>query len=69
MTAIPQIKDTFDLKKLADEALARLHALPPEQQAAHWQAQKKSWVIGELMLEHPEMTRERAADLYDRVSR
>lgn len=30
-------------------------------------AQRESWVIGEMMLEHPEMTREQAKAIYDRV--
>jgi hypothetical protein len=30
-------------------------------------AQRKSWVIGEAMLEHPEMTREEAERLYQKV--
>jgi len=30
-------------------------------------AQRKSWVIGETMLAHPEMTREEAERLYQRV--
>lgn len=36
-----------------------------EQKAAMKRAQRKSWVIGEMMLEHPEMTRERAEELYE----
>lgn len=30
-------------------------------------AQRKSWVIGEMMLEHPEMTREKAKAVYASV--
>lgn len=30
-------------------------------------AQKKSWVVGELMLEHPEMTRAEAEALAEKV--
>ena len=30
-------------------------------------AQRKSWVVGEMMLEHPEMTREYAEALYKKV--
>ena len=35
------------------------------EKAAMKRAQRKSWVIGEMMLEHPEMTRERAEEIYD----
>ncbi len=31
-------------------------------------AQRKSWVIGELMLSHPEMTRDEAEAIYRRAS-
>jgi hypothetical protein len=30
-------------------------------------AQRRSWVIGEMMLEHPEMSRERAIEIYESV--
>lgn len=30
-------------------------------------AQQESWVIGEMMIEHPEMTREQAKAIYDSV--
>lgn len=32
-------------------------------------AQGKSWVIGEMLLEHPEMTREYVERIYKEVSR
>jgi hypothetical protein len=31
------------------------------------EAQRRSWVIGEMMLEHPEMSREQAEAIYNRV--
>ncbi len=31
-------------------------------------AQRKSWVIGEFMLEHPEVTREYAEAVYQKVT-
>ena len=31
------------------------------------EAQRRSWVIGNLMLDHPEWTREYAEQLYDRA--
>ena len=53
------------LEQLVTEAMARFKALPPDQQREHLRAQQKSWVVGEIMLDHPEMTREQAAELYD----
>jgi len=46
--------------------LERARNLPPmtEEQIA---IQRKSWVIGEMMLEHPEMSREEAERIYDEV--
>jgi hypothetical protein len=41
----------------------RNHVMTPQERAA----QRRSWVIGEMMLEHPEMTREEANAIYDRV--
>jgi hypothetical protein len=56
-----------DLQKLVRDAQARFEALSPEQKRAHVEAQKKSWVVGETMLSHPEMTREEAEALYEKV--
>lgn len=57
-----------ELDRLLKEANAKFDALSPEQQRKHRRAQQKSWVIGETMLAHPEMTRERAEELYDSVN-
>lgn len=35
-----------ELKKLADAARARIEAMSPEDQAAHWEAQRRSFVRG-----------------------
>ena len=56
-----------DLMELLKRAQEKFDALSPEEQRAHRKAQRKSWVIGEMMLEHPEMTREQAEKLYKRV--
>ena len=52
----------LELKKLLEAA--RGHVMSPEERAA----QRKSWVIGEMMLEHPEMTREEAERIYNEAS-
>lgn len=57
----------IDLDRLIKEAFARFDALTPEQQRAHRDAQRKSWVIGEMMLEHPEMTREYVEKIWNEV--
>lgn len=35
-----------NIAKLAAAAKARVDAMTPEQQKAHWQAQRESWVRG-----------------------
>jgi hypothetical protein len=57
-----------DLDRLVKDAVAKFNALSPEQQREHRRAQRKSYVVGEMMLEHPEMTRERAESLYDALN-
>ncbi len=54
-----------ELDRLVKEASAKFNALPPGQQDEHRRAQRKSWVVGEMMLDHPDMTRAQAAELYD----
>ena len=49
-----------------DALLAKVKTLPPMTKEEK-DAQRKSWVIGEMMLEHPEMTREEAERIYNAV--
>lgn len=56
-----------NLDILISRAIAAFEALSPEQKLAHRAAQRRSWVRGELMLEHPEMTREEADALIDKA--
>lgn len=42
----------------------RNHVMTKEEIAA----QRRSWVIGEMLIEHPEMTREYAERIYDEVA-
>lgn len=58
-----------ELDRLVKEACARFDALTPVEQRAHREAQRHSWVIGELMLENPNMTREYAENLVLGVDR
>jgi len=57
-----------ELDRLFKDACAAFDALTPEQQREHRRAQRKSWVIGDTMLAHPEMTRDEAERLYDSVN-
>lgn len=57
-----------ELDRLVKEAVARFDALSPQQQRKHRRAQRKSWVVGETMMSHPEMTRQQAEELYDDVN-
>lgn len=51
-----------------DALLEKVKTLPPMTKV-QIEAQRKSWVIGEMMLSHPEMSRERAEAIYDEVVR
>lgn len=46
------------------KAEAAFNAMSPEQQVKHRCEQQKSWVIGNMLLCHPEMTREHAEKVY-----
>lgn len=61
------LKDSPHLQRLIEEAIARFDALTPEQKQAHFQVQRKSWCIGNMLLDHPEMTREYAEKIWDEV--
>jgi hypothetical protein len=56
-----------DIKILLRQAVERFNAMPPHEQKAHWKAQQKSWVVGEMLIEHPELSREYVEQIYDRV--
>ncbi|KKW24640.1 MAG: hypothetical protein UY74_C0026G0012 [Candidatus Kaiserbacteria bacterium GW2011_GWC2_52_8b] len=45
-------------------ALAKNHVMTREEMVA----QRKSWVIGEMLEERPDMTREEAERIYDEVT-
>ena len=66
MTLIP-IKDRPELTAKIRAAMEAFNAMSPEEQRAHRVAQRKSWVVGEMMLEHPEMTRAEAEAVYEKV--
>jgi hypothetical protein len=53
-----------DLLKRAVLAFAELSN---EEKRAHMAAQRKAWVIAEIMIRHPEMTRSDAERIYHQV--
>lgn len=50
-----------ELDALVKRAIAAFDALPPDRQRELRAEQRRSWVIGELMLSDPNLTREAAA--------
>lgn len=55
---------------ITDPELTRLFAMlndRPPMTKEEIAAQRKSWVIGEMMLEHPEMTRDDVEAIYDKL--
>lgn len=65
---IPLSKPNLELDALLAKAKMLVDAMTPEQKRQMHAAQCKSWVIGEMMLEHLEMSREEAERIYDQVS-
>ena len=60
---------TFHPAKTDPELLALLEQVKhlPPMTLPQIAAQRKSWIVGEMMLEHPEMLREDAEAIYDTV--
>ena len=58
---LPPLKFSPELDALIERA--KNHVMTK----AERDAQRKSWVIGEMMLEHIEMTRDEAEQLYQKV--
>lgn len=56
-----------DLEAAVKKAVAAFHKLSHAEQAAVREAQRKSWVVSELLLQHPEMSYEEASAIYDQT--
>lgn len=56
-----------DLEQLLIDAQRRFDAMSPEKKREMREAQRKSWVIGNFMLDHPDATREHAEEIYEKV--
>lgn len=50
-------KSVEPFESLVKDTMARFNVLPPAFQTEHRRAQRKSWVVGEMLLSHPEWTR------------
>lgn len=57
----------MSFESLLIEAQRRFDAMSPQEKGAMREAQRKSWVIGETLLSHPNMTRAEAEELYEKV--
>jgi hypothetical protein len=53
-----------NIEELCRESVRRFKKMPLIEQAHMRAAQRKSWVVGEMMLAHPEMDRAKAERLY-----
>ena len=53
-----------DLTELLKQAQAKYEAMTDKEKAEMLRLQKKSWVIGEMMFEHPDMSRDAAESLW-----
>lgn len=65
MKPLPERPELIELLRKSKEIV---DAMTPEQRREMHREQRKSWVIGEMMLQHPEMTREEAVRIYDEVA-
>lgn len=64
---MPRTPERPELDAMIQKARAAYDAMTPAQKREMHDAQRRSWVRGELMLEHSKMTREEADALIDKV--
>lgn len=60
-------KERPELDALVKASIEAFNALLPAEQAAHRREQRRSWVRGEMMLEHPEMTADYVNAIMDKL--
>lgn len=68
MTLCARLPSNAELEGLIKRSLAAYEALPVPAKRAIREAQRRSWVIGEMMIHHPEMTRGHAEAIYDQAA-
>lgn len=56
-----------ELNAAIERAVAAYNSMTPQQKREMHEAQRRSWVIGNMMLDHPDMSREYVENIYDRV--
>jgi hypothetical protein len=56
-----------ELDALIERAVAAYNKMTPQQKREMHETQRRSWVIGNMLLDHPDMSREYAENIYDRV--
>lgn len=61
------MKQNVDLEELLKKAKARYEAMTPKEKAEMHAIQRKSWVKGETMLEHPEMSEDEFELIWQKV--
>jgi hypothetical protein len=59
--------DRPDLEQLLILAQARWDAMTPKQQGLMRAASRKSWVVGELMIDRPHLEKAAAEEIYEKV--
>lgn len=64
---MPDLPSHPDLDRLLVEAQKRFDAMAPEQKKEMRAAQQRSWVIGNYMLDHPDVSRKDAEEIYEKV--
>lgn len=56
-----------DINELLIEAQRRFDSMSPEDKRKMREDQRRSWVVGNFLLSHPELNREYADEIYDKV--
>lgn len=64
MKPLPERPELVAALKRAKDAV---DSMTPEEKRLLRAAQRKSWVVGEMMIEHPQITQDEASAIYDRV--
>jgi hypothetical protein len=62
-------KSRPDLDQLLAECVAAALEMSPSEREAMWEAQQRSWVVGELMLTNPDISRDEAERRYEAALR
>lgn len=61
------LRDDPELDRLLVEAQKRWDAMTPEQRKKMMDAQRKSWVVGNMLLDHPNLSKPYVEEIYEKV--